>query len=307
MLKRKESVTRLPYPAGDYASPPDTFSLNNSLPSLISSTMQPLSMTIPGLPLYTSSGLGTLAGTSYSTTSLSSLSSSLGGDRPLSPPTQPKFVSVSSTSLNRMASPTPTTKGWGLPPLKSANTNKRQTSVSPMPMAGMRKWYTVALGGLITAPPDEDEFSLNAASSFDAATNTNTNTEPPAAAALKRVGIQWSFFHVIGGSFFSSPMGGGADDDSESDGDNEGKGGEGEETINKSSGIKLRNTNGTGINSNSNVILPSGPGAGNYKSMATTSPSPSSTRRMRHRVHMGMLASSLLRLHRLLAWGLLHH
>jgi len=95
MSKRKESGMRLPYPAGDYASPPDTFSPNNSLPSSISSAMQPLSMSIPGLPLYSSSGLGTLAGASYSTTSLSSLSSSLNGGRPLSLPTQPKFVSAS--------------------------------------------------------------------------------------------------------------------------------------------------------------------------------------------------------------------
>jgi len=85
MSKRRESSMRLPYPAGDYTSPPDTFSPNNSPPSSISSTMQPLSTSILGLPLYALSGLGTLVGASYSTTSLSSLSSSLGGGRLLSP------------------------------------------------------------------------------------------------------------------------------------------------------------------------------------------------------------------------------
>jgi hypothetical protein len=99
--KRRESGTtpRLPYPAGDYASPPDTFSPNNSPPSSISSAMRPLSTTILGLPLYASSGLGTLAGASYSTTSLSSLSSSGMGGRPPSPLAQPKFFSASA-SLN---------------------------------------------------------------------------------------------------------------------------------------------------------------------------------------------------------------
>ena len=103
--KRRESGTRLPYPTGDYASPPDSFSPSDSPPSSISSAMRPLSTTIPGLPLCASSGLGTLAGASYSTTSLSSLSSSgMGAGRPLSPPAQPNFVSA---SANRTASPTP--------------------------------------------------------------------------------------------------------------------------------------------------------------------------------------------------------
>ena len=153
--KRRESGTRLPYPTGDYASPPDTFSPSNSPPSSTSSDMRPLSTTIPGLPLYASSGLGTLAGASYSTTSLSSLSSSgMGAGRPLSPPAQPNFVSASAT-INRTARPTPApgTKGrgaQGLPPPKSA-TGTRQTSISPTPTAGARKRYTVALGGPITS------------------------------------------------------------------------------------------------------------------------------------------------------------
>ena len=152
--KRRESSTGLPYPAGDYASPPDTFSPSNSPPSSISSAMRLLSTTIPGLSLYASSGLGTLAGASYSITSPSSLSSSgMGAGMPLSPPAQPNFVSASAT-LNRTASPTPAPAkgrgGQGLPPPKSA-TGIRQMSVSPTPAAGARKGYTVALGGPITA------------------------------------------------------------------------------------------------------------------------------------------------------------
>jgi len=181
-----------------------------------------------------------------------------------------------------MASPKPATKGQGLPPLKSANTDKRQMSVSPTPTAGMRKRYTVTLRGLITAPPDEEEFSSNAVSSFyamaNANANTNPNMDPPAAAAaLKRVGTPWLFSRVIGGSFSSSPMG---DDKEGKDKEGEGELREGEETIGRSSGIKLRNSVSS-MNSNSNLISPGGPGGGDYKSMATTSPSSSSTRRIR--------------------------
>ena len=208
--KRRESGTRLPYPAGDYASPPDTFSPSNSPPSSISSAMRFLSTTIPGLPLYASSGLGTLAGASYSTTSLSSLSSSgMGAGRPLSLLAQPKFVSASA-ALNRTASPTPAPAkgrgGQGLPPPKSA-ASTRQTSVSPTPAASARKRYTVALGGPIAAPPGKDELSLNTASSFCVtAANTNANanikesyTDSSAPASLKRVGTPRSFSRVIGG------------------------------------------------------------------------------------------------------------
>jgi len=71
----------------------------------------------------------------------------------------------------------------------------------------MRKWYTVVLGGPITAPPDEQEVSSNAASSFYATTNANANTHMNPPALLKRVGTLWSFSCVIGGSFSSSPVG----------------------------------------------------------------------------------------------------
>ena len=173
--KRRESGTRLPNPTGDYASP-DTFSPSNSPPSSISSAMRPLSTTIPEIPFQSSSGPGTLAGALYFTTSLPSLTSGVG--RPLPPPAQPNFVSASA-ALNRTASPTPApgTKrrgGQGLPPPKSA-TGIRQTSTSPTPTAGARKRYAAALGGPITAPPDEDEFSSNAASFYVTAANTNAN------------------------------------------------------------------------------------------------------------------------------------
>ena len=289
--KRRESGTRFPYLAGDYASLPDTCSPSNSPPSSISSAMRPLSTTIPGLPLYASSGLGTLAGASYSTTSLSSLSSSgMGAGRPPSQLAQPKFV-YASAALNRTASPTPAPAkvrgGQGLPPPKSA-TGPRQTSISPAPAAGVRKRYTVALGGPITAPPDEDEFSSNAASSFYVtAANTNANanikesyTDSSAPAPLlKRVGTPRSYSRVIGGSFSSSPVGDDDDDRKKEEG-GDGEFGEGEETIGKSSGIKLKNTNGSVSSTSNNSKSPGGPGGGDYKSTSTTSLSPS-TRRIR--------------------------
>ncbi|EDQ99200.1 uncharacterized protein LACBIDRAFT_335261 [Laccaria bicolor S238N-H82] len=246
--KKRESGTRLPYHAGDYSSPPDTLSPGNSPPSSISSAMRPLSTAISGLPLHTSSGLGTLPGSSYSTTSLSSLASA-------QHPHQQKDEEHNNDCL---------------PPKSAAG--KRQTSVSPTP----RKRYTVALGGSITAPPDEDEFSSNAASLFcttaaNTAANTNANihthTDPPATAPLlRRVGTpRW----------YSRD-----DDDDKKEEEGAGEFGEGEETIGKSSGIKLKNANGSLSSTTSNSISPGGPGGGDYKSTATTSPSPS-TRRIR--------------------------
>ena len=147
--------------------------------------------------------------------------------------------------------------------------------------SGARKWYTIALGGLITAPPDEDEFSSNAASSFYATmanTNMNVNikesyTDSSAPAPLlKRVGTPQSFSHVIGGSFSSSPMGD-DDDDKKKGEEGEGEFGEGEETIGKSSGLKLQNVNGSVSSTSKNSKSPGGPQGGDYKSMATTSPS----------------------------------
>ncbi|EDQ99189.1 uncharacterized protein LACBIDRAFT_296011 [Laccaria bicolor S238N-H82] len=223
--------------------------------------------------------LSTLPGASYSTTSLSSLASVTG--RLPSPPVQPKFVPASA-SASQTASPTPApAKGrgaqQGLPPPKSA-AGKRQMSVSPTPS----KRYTVALGGPITAPPDEDGFSSNAASLFYAtaantAANTNANinnhTNPLATAPLlKRVGTPRSYSRVIGG------------DDDKKEEEGAGEFGEGEETIGKSSGIKLRNANGSLSSTTSNSMSPGGPGGGDYKPTATTSPSPST-----RRISMGVL------------------
>ena len=211
--------------------------------------------------------------------------------RPPSPLAQPKFVSASA-ALNRTAIPTPAPAkgrgGQGLPPPKSA-TGIRRTSISPTPTAGARKRYTVALGGPITAPPDEDEFSSNAASTFyvtaantiangNANTN-NTQTDSPAP-LLKMVGTPRSFSRVIGGSVSTSPVGDDDDEKKKEEEEGDGEFGEGEETIGKSSGIKLENTNGSVSSTSNNSKSPGGPGGGDYKSTATTSPSPS-TRRIR--------------------------
>ncbi|RDB17196.1 hypothetical protein Hypma_001847 [Hypsizygus marmoreus] len=113
---KSASGTRLPYPTGDYASPPETsmlaqgaFSPTHSPPSSITSATRtrPMSM-----------GVGLGISSSASSTSGSSIS------RAISPPSQT------------------------LPPPKSAA--PRPSSVSPTP----RKRYTVALGGPIVAPPE---------------------------------------------------------------------------------------------------------------------------------------------------------
>ena len=97
-------------------------------------------------------------------------------------------------------------------------------SVRPTPTAGARKRYTITLGGPITAPPDEDMFSSNTASSFYVTTaNTNVNanikesyTDSSAPAPLlKRVGTPQLYSHVIGGLFSFSPVGDNDDDKKE--------------------------------------------------------------------------------------------
>ena len=114
--KMRELSMRLPYPAGDHTSSPETFSPSNSPPLLTSSAIKPLSVTILGylsihhqdwvhyqvlcIPLLHFSHCLLLewVGLPYL-------------------PAQLKFVS---TSANWMASWTSTTKGWesqGLPPL----------------------------------------------------------------------------------------------------------------------------------------------------------------------------------------------
>ncbi|KDR76941.1 hypothetical protein GALMADRAFT_210130 [Galerina marginata CBS 339.88] len=132
------SGTRLPYPQGDYTSPPDAFSPPNSPPGSVNKRSQ--SGSISGLP---SAAPLSSSSTSYSSGSYSSTSSY---GRAVSP------TPMSTYTTTRTDSPTPS--GNGLPPPK--HVAQRQSSVSPTP----RKRYTVALGGPIVAP---EELSSNAA------------------------------------------------------------------------------------------------------------------------------------------------
>ncbi|PFH47594.1 hypothetical protein AMATHDRAFT_67427 [Amanita thiersii Skay4041] len=169
---KPSSGTRLPYPAGDYASPPDNvLSPPHSPPSSINSATRSRPMPIPtpnpgsGLPSSTS------LSTSYSSASYSSISSL--SSRPL--PTSPRSSSVFSSSqasvhaVARTVSPTPMVPAQQaqimstLPPPKvssltslssSGSGGKRQSSVSPTP----RKRYTVALGEPIV-PRDTPDHS----------------------------------------------------------------------------------------------------------------------------------------------------
>ena len=200
------SRTRLPYPQGDYTSPPDTFSPTNSPSGSINSAVRTRPIPIPGLP---STALPSSTSTSYSSALYSSASSmtSFGG-RTLSP--KPRTVDTSPAI-------TETSSGTGLPPPMFAT--QRQTSISPTP----RKRYTVALGGPIVAP---DELSSNAA-------------EP-----LKRVGTPKSFAKrqsSIDGAFFSSP-GSSNRRDMDEDDQTEDIDMAGEETIGKSTAARLMNS-----------------------------------------------------------------
>ena len=135
------SGTRLPYPQGDYTSPPDTFSPNDSPPGSMNAAARPSPIPIPELP---STGLPSSTSTSYSSTSYLSAASMFGG-RTLSPKSPIANISPAITENGN---------GSGLPPPQSAT--QRQTSISPTP----RKRYTVALGSPIVAP---DDLSSNAA------------------------------------------------------------------------------------------------------------------------------------------------
>ncbi|KAK0205558.1 hypothetical protein DFS33DRAFT_778878 [Desarmillaria ectypa] len=129
----KSSVSRLPYPTGDYASPlPSTvtsFSPPNSPPS--ASRTRPLS--ISGLPpVGVGLGISTAATASHSPSpSASPYSSALTSAQPAS----------------RSSSPAPK----NLPPPPGS----RRPSYSPTPAP--RKRYTVALGEPITSPSEEEE------------------------------------------------------------------------------------------------------------------------------------------------------
>ncbi|TEB20579.1 hypothetical protein FA13DRAFT_1742819 [Coprinellus micaceus] len=139
---RTGSGTRLPYPTGDYNSPPETFSPTHSPPASLNSAKRK-SMSI-------SSGISGLPSTSYSS---------------LESPLTSCFVGAKDSSvwvgfgwrdgeqcpgLEPSANVSAEHTKDSLPPPKSSG--KRPGSVSPTP----RKRYTVALGGPIVAPPELD-------------------------------------------------------------------------------------------------------------------------------------------------------
>ncbi|KAG5641097.1 hypothetical protein DXG03_006034 [Asterophora parasitica] len=123
MASSKSSGTRLPYPTGDYATPPDSTGLFQGPFSPPHSPSSSISSATRTRPLSVGLGLGITPRTSSSSLTSSILGTSPQA-RPLSPPTQ------------------------SLPPPKSRS--PRPTSVSPTP----RKRYTVALGEPIVSPPD---------------------------------------------------------------------------------------------------------------------------------------------------------
>jgi len=130
MASSKSAGTRLPYPTGDYVTPPDTTALSqgvsspsSSPPSSITSATRTRPLSVAGL-----SGVGLGLGISRPTASTSSISSSVRGFSP---------------QAAHAVSPT-----QGLPPPKRPS--PRPASISPTP----RKRYTVALGEPIVAPPD---------------------------------------------------------------------------------------------------------------------------------------------------------
>ena len=134
------SGTRLPYPQGDYTSPPDLFSPTNSPPGSTNGAARTRPTPVPELP---SNDLPSSTPPSFSSTTLSSadtMSYTGGHTKPLTDNISPTNTWISS--------------GTGLPPPRF--TTQRQTSISPTP----RKRYTVALGSPVVSP---DELSSNAA------------------------------------------------------------------------------------------------------------------------------------------------
>ena len=127
--------TRLPYPTGDYTSPPgyiptkqDILSPTNSPPSSLTESSRRRHMSISGLP-------------SPSLTHSVSLSELQSRRQPESPPSRVRG------EMREMESPTPR-----LPvPIAPLRTSKVNTSPTP------RKRYTVALGGPLVPPPDDDD------------------------------------------------------------------------------------------------------------------------------------------------------
>lgn len=170
------SGTRLPYPQGDYTSPPDLFSPTNSPPSSINAATSARPVPVPELP---STDLPSSIPPSFSSTSTPSSAdntSHFGGHT-----LPPKSLTDNNSPTNARIG-----NGSGLPLPRF--TTQRQTSVSPTP----RKRYTVALGSPVVSP---DELSSNAA-------------EPP-----RRVATPKSFARPLSSTFFSSSRDGDEDID----------------------------------------------------------------------------------------------
>ncbi|TDL27946.1 hypothetical protein BD410DRAFT_818478 [Rickenella mellea] len=127
------SRTRLPYPTGDYTSPPGSvlspLSPTSSPPSSLSEARNKRPISIAGLP--TSSSVGS--------TSSASISQQSGM-------TTPSGLPRSSSPVNRLTN---------LTPPKAPASSLRPSSASPSPTP--RKRYTVALGGPIVPPPSDSE------------------------------------------------------------------------------------------------------------------------------------------------------
>ena len=208
------SGTRLPYPQGDYTSPPDAFSPTNSPPGSINASMRSQSATISGLPNTSTGPFSSTTPAMYSSGSYSSISSFGGRTISPSPMSPSRSPATAPPGATRAFSPTPV--GNGLPP-PSKPATQRQTSVSPTP----RKRYTVALGGPITAPDEP-----------------SPNTAAPTTTDSKR-----------GRSGGGSKPTFGAEDDDDDDDDDE----SGEETIGKSAAARLASSGTLGVGGGSVV------------------------------------------------------
>jgi len=200
------SGTRLPYPQGDYTSPPDAFSPTNSPPGSINASMRSQSISISGLPSI-STGPFSSTPTMYSSGSYSSVSSF--GGRTMSPTPMSPSRTAATAGAARTISPAPAVNGLPPPPKPAT---QRQTSVSPTP----RKRYTVALGGPLVAP---DELS-----SDTAPTTTSSSSKRDRGGGGG------------GRSKATFDKKGGGDHDDENDDENDF---DGEETIGKSAAARL--------------------------------------------------------------------
>ncbi|KAF5325472.1 hypothetical protein D9619_010060 [Psilocybe cf. subviscida] len=233
-LNKTPTGTRLPYPQGDYTSPQESFSPPISPPRSLSRTSH--RMSIPGIPDSGASS-GSFMPSSYSSTSSFGRTMS---PSPMSPP---------STSRGISPSPSPS----GLPPPKAAN--PRPGSVSPTP----RKRYTVALGGPLTAPPDEE-------------LRSNAAAEPaPKSAGFRRPALKsqssTEFFSSSSSISKSKPVPSKADDDDDEDMF-------ADETIGKSAAARLASS------ANFSLAGKSTTASGDYKSQqqpSSSSPSQSSS------------------------------